>query len=75
MGRLAPRYEALYAAAADSDLNRVPKGSGATAAVFDGYAEYLRPHLDLEFLALRNGLVDEDARAARRARLHSTSKL
>jgi len=42
-------YEALYEAAKKSPLNlRDP---------FDGYQEHLRPHLDLEFLKLRNGKI------------------
>jgi len=42
-------YEALYEAAKKSPLNlRDP---------FDGYQEYLRPQLDLEFIKLRNGKI------------------
>jgi len=42
-------YEALYESAKRSELNlRDP---------FDGYYEHLRPHLDLEFLQLRNGKI------------------
>lgn len=39
-------YEALYASAQKSELNQQPH--------FQGYEEYLKPHLDLPFLALRN---------------------
>jgi len=51
-------YEALYQAARDSELNKTE--------VFDGYEQFLRPHLDLEFLANKNKeplgdvLVDEE---------------
>jgi len=42
-------YEALFESAKKSELNiRDP---------FDGYHEYLRPHLDLEFLKLRNDKI------------------
>lgn len=39
-------YEALYAEAQKSSLNKVDP--------FDGYEQYLRPQLDLDFLKLRN---------------------
>ena len=39
-------YEALYREAQKSSLNATDP--------FDGYAELLRPQLDLDFLALRN---------------------
>merc|ERR1719197_635655 len=51
-------YEALYEAALKATLNKtVP---------FDGYEEVLQPHLDIDFMKLRNGLT-EDAREAREA--------
>eukprot|EP01096_Ripella_sp_DP13-Kostka_P008124 TRINITY_DN301_c0_g2_i3.p1 TRINITY_DN301_c0_g2~~TRINITY_DN301_c0_g2_i3.p1 ORF type:complete len:1349 (-),score=671.96 TRINITY_DN301_c0_g2_i3:116-4162(-) len=43
-------YEALYEAAKRSPLNQVP--------VFEGYEEYLRPHLDLDLLK-RGNVVPE----------------
>lgn len=42
-------YEALYDSAKKSNLNKVDP--------FDGYDKYLKPHLNIEFLKLRNGII------------------
>jgi hypothetical protein len=44
-------YEALYAGATRSKLNHTQP--------FKGYAEFLRPELDIDMLRLRNGLLPE----------------
>ena len=51
-------YEALFEQAHKSELN-VHLRPGGEDAVFEGFAEHLAPHLDGEFLALRNGLLPE----------------
>ena len=64
---LNPRTNGSADADADADAANGPSKSTAFPHAFEGYEEFLRPHLDLEFLALRNGLLPEAAEARREA--------
>ncbi|GBG34285.1 Peroxisomal acyl-coenzyme A oxidase 1 [Hondaea fermentalgiana] len=57
-------YEALYESARDSPLNQ-----GKGKVPFEGYEEVLAPHLDKEFLKLRNKLCPSLADDQRDAKL------
>ena len=71
-------YEALFEQARKSELN-VHLREGGEDATFEGFEQHLAPHLDREFLALRNGLLPEalearEEEAAERAEAEATQK-